>query len=140
MTNVNDLMYFFTSYLGINPAHGCNSGCGYCILEKDNPNPTKIVKSSTAKFTLEMILKSDKVSKINGVYYNWTSEAQEKHQHFGKEKEVGVIAQDVEKVLPEIIQTREDGTKAVKYDRLCALLIESVKELKKEIEELKSGA
>ena len=82
----------------------------------------------------------DKVSKINGVYYNWTSEAQEKHQHFGKEKEVGVIAQDVEKVLPEIIQTREDGTKAVKYDRLCALLIESVKELKKEIEELKSGA
>jgi DNA repair photolyase len=71
MTNVNDLMYFFTSYLGINPAHGCNSGCGYCILEKDNPNPTKIVKSSTAKFTLEMILKSDKVSKINPItFYN----------------------------------------------------------------------
>ena len=82
----------------------------------------------------------DKVSKINGVYYNWTSEAQEKHKHFGKEKEVGVIAQEVEEVLPEIVQTRDDGTKAVKYERLCALLIESVKELKKEIEELKSGA
>jgi len=82
----------------------------------------------------------DKISKINGVYYNWTSEAQEKHKHFGKEKEVGVIAQDVEAVLPEIVQTRDDGTKAVKYERLCALLIESVKELKKEIEELKSGA
>ena len=82
----------------------------------------------------------DKVSKINGVYYNWTFEAQEKHKHFGKEKEVGVIAQDVEEVLPEIVQTRDDGTKAVKYERLCALLIESVKELKKEIEELKSGA
>ena len=82
----------------------------------------------------------DKVSKINGVYYNWTFEAQEKNAHFGKEKEVGVIAQEVEKVLPEIVSTRDDGTKAVKYDRLCALLIESVKELKKEIEELKSGA
>jgi len=82
----------------------------------------------------------DKVSKINGVYYNWTFEAQEKHKHFGKEKEIGVIAQEVEEVLPEIVQTRDDGTKAVKYERLCALLIESVKELKKEIEEIKSGA
>ena len=82
----------------------------------------------------------DKVSKINGVYYNWTSEAQEKNAHFGKEKEVGVIAQDVEEVLPEIVATRDDGTKAVKYERLCALLIESAKELKKEIEELKTGA
>tara|TARA_R100001460_G_scaffold107707_1_gene156881 strand:- start:2625 stop:4706 length:2082 start_codon:yes stop_codon:yes gene_type:complete len=82
----------------------------------------------------------DKVSKINGVYYNWTKEAQEKHSHFGKEKEIGVIAQEVEEVLPEIVATREDGTKAVRYERLCALLIESVKELKKEIEELKTGA
>ena len=82
----------------------------------------------------------DKVSKLNGVYYNWTKEAQEKHSHFGEEKEVGVIAQDVEAVLPEIVATREDGTKAVRYERLCALLIESVKELKKEIEELKTGA
>ena len=77
-------------------------------------------------------------SKINGVYYNWTKEALEKHKHLIDVKEVGVIAQDVEAVLPEIVATREDGTKAVKYERLCALLIESVKELKKEIELLKN--
>ena len=82
----------------------------------------------------------DKVSKLNGVYYNWTKEAQEKHSHFGEEKEVGVIAQDVEAVLPEIVATREDGTKAVRYERLCAVLIESIKEHKKEIEEIKKGA
>jgi hypothetical protein len=82
----------------------------------------------------------DKVSQINGVYYDWTEEALEKNKHLKAEKEVGVIAQDVEKVLPEIVATREDGTKAVKYERLCAILIESVKELKKEIEELKKGA
>ena len=82
----------------------------------------------------------DKVSKLNGVYYNWTKEALEKNKHLEDVKEVGVIAQDVEEVLPEIVATRENGTKAVKYERLCALLIESVKELKKEIEELKSGA
>ncbi len=80
----------------------------------------------------------DKVSQINGVYYDWTEEALEKNKHLKAEKEVGVIAQDVEKVLPEIVATRDDGTKAVKYERLCALLIESVKELKQEIELLKN--
>jgi hypothetical protein len=82
----------------------------------------------------------DKVSKLNGVYYNWTKEALEKNKHLVDEKEVGVIAQDVEAVLPELVATREDGSKAVRYERLCAVLIESVKELKKEIEELKKGA
>jgi hypothetical protein len=82
----------------------------------------------------------DKVSKLNGVYYNWTKEALEKNAHLKDEKEVGVIAQDVEAVLPELVATREDGSKAVRYERLCAVLIESVKELKKEIEELKKGA
>jgi hypothetical protein len=82
----------------------------------------------------------DKVSKLNGVYYNWTKEALEKNTHLKDEKEVGVIAQDVEAVLPELVVTREDGSKAVRYERLCAVLIESVKELKKEIEELKKGA
>jgi hypothetical protein len=82
----------------------------------------------------------DKVSKLNGVYYNWTKEALEKNKHLVDEKEVGVIAQDVEAVLPELVATREDGFKAVRYERLCAVLIESVKELKKEIEELKKGA
>jgi hypothetical protein len=82
----------------------------------------------------------DKVSKLNGVYYNWTKEALEKHKHLVDEKEVGVIAQDVEAVLPELVAIREDGTKAVRYERLCAVLIESIKELKKQIEQLKTGA
>jgi hypothetical protein len=103
----------------------------------------------TAFFTSDRNLKQniinienslDKVSKLNGVYYNWTKEALEKHKHLVDEKEVGVIAQDVEAVLPELVATREDGTKAVRYERLCAVLIESIKELKKEIDTLKTGA
>jgi hypothetical protein len=103
----------------------------------------------TAFFTSDRNLKQnivnienslDKVSKLNGVYYNWTKEALEKHKHLVDEKEVGVIAQDVEAVLPELVATREDGSKAVRYERLCAVLIESIKELKKEIEALKTGA
>ena len=82
----------------------------------------------------------DKVSQLNGVYYNWTQEALEKNKHLDDKKEVGVIAQDVEKVLPEIVATRKDGTKAVKYERLCAVLIEAVKELQEQIKDLKKGS
>jgi hypothetical protein len=79
----------------------------------------------------------DKVFKLNGVYYNWTKEALEKNNNLVDKKEVGVIAQDVETVLPELVATREDGTKAVRYERMCALLIECVKDLKNQIDELK---
>ena len=68
-----------------------------------------------------------------------TQEAKDKHSHLGDEKEVGVIAQQVEKVLPEMVGTRDDGTKAVRYERMCALLIECVKDLQNQVNELKKG-
>jgi hypothetical protein len=52
----------------------------------------------------------------------------------------GVIAQEVEVVLPEAVGESDDGTKTVDYNALIALLVESVKELKAEVEELKGGA
>ena len=79
----------------------------------------------------------DKVAQINGVSYNWTEEAQAKYDHLNGDKEIGVIAQQVEKVLPEMVGTREDGTKAVRYERMCALLIECVKDLQNQVNELK---
>jgi len=86
----------------------------------------------------------EKVSQINGVTFDWTEDYIKQHggedKYFVRKNDVGVIAQEIEKVLPQVVATREDGIKAVKYDRIVALLIESVKELKKEIEELKSGA
>lgn len=74
----------------------------------------------------------DKVSRINGVSFDWNNQQSAFSGH-----DIGVIAQEVEAVLPEIVATREDGSKAVKYDRIVALLIECVKELKCEIEGLK---
>jgi hypothetical protein len=86
----------------------------------------------------------EKVSQINGVTFDWTDDYIKEHggedKYFVRKNDVGVIAQEIEKVLPQVVATRENGIKAVKYDRIVALLIESVKELKKEIEELKSGA
>ena len=52
----------------------------------------------------------------------------------------GVIAQEVEVVLPEAVSEAEDGTKTVDYNAVIALLVESIKELKAEVEELKGNA
>jgi len=60
--------------------------------------------------------------------------------YLNRKKDVGVIAQEVEQVLPEIVGTRPDGTKAIKYDRLTCLLIECVKNLQNQINLLKRRA
>jgi len=68
----------------------------------------------------------DKVMKMRGVNYTWKSD--EKHQ-----KKIGLIAQEVEKVLPELVFTNEaDGYKGINYGEITAVLIEALKELKKE--------
>ena len=50
---------------------------------------------------------------------------------------LGVIAQDVVKVIPEIVKERKDGYLAVKYEQLVPVLIEGMKEQQKQIDELK---
>ena len=77
----------------------------------------------------------DKISNINGYNFIWNDK--QTTYESGK-KDIGVVAQEIEKVLPEIVNTRENGSKAVKYDKIVALLIEGIKELKDEVEELKN--
>jgi hypothetical protein len=76
----------------------------------------------------------DKLSKIGGYTFEWNEIS---HKETGK-KDIGVIAQEVEEILPEIVQTRSNGYKAVDYQKLTALLIESVKEQQFIIDDLKS--
>ncbi len=68
----------------------------------------------------------DKISNISGNTYDWKTENKAEHGYEGND--VGVIAQEIEEVLPQLVQTRENGYKAVKYDKLVALLIEGIKE------------
>ncbi len=70
----------------------------------------------------------DKVLQLNGVSFNWKSTG---------EKSIGLIAQDVEKILPELVSGTE-GSKGIVYGNIVALLIEAVKEQQKQIDELKS--
>jgi len=81
-----------------------------------------------------------KVTEIRGVTFDWNDDymsKQPKDDYFNRKHDVGVIAQEIEKVLPEAVATRDDGIKAVRYEKLVPLLIEAIKELKQEIDELK---
>ena len=78
------------------------------------------------------------LKKLNGVLFDWKKDYIDSRGgedgYFVRKKDVGVIAQEVEKVLPEAVAQRSDGVKAVKYDRLTCLLIEAVKKLNDKIE------
>lgn len=83
----------------------------------------------------------EKVSNLKGVEFEWNTDLQDVHEG----KDTGVIAQEVEQIMPTAVTTRDNGYKAVKYEKLIPLLIEAVKELKEqnvalkaEIEALKS--
>ena len=75
----------------------------------------------------------EKVGQLNGYTFDWIP-MEGIHVHSGKD--IGVIAQEVEKVLPEIVEDRGNGYKAVKYDKLTALLIQAVNEQQETIESL----
>lgn len=74
----------------------------------------------------------DKVLKISGVEFDWKD-----NQNIYKGKDVGVIAQEIKQVLPEVIEEGRLGLK-VKYEKITPLLIEAIKEQQSEIKELKS--
>ena len=71
-----------------------------------------------------------KVISISGNTYDWNNES-------GKEgKDVGVIAQEIEQVLPEAVTTRKNGYLAVDYDKVVPLLVEAIKELSGKVDKL----
>jgi hypothetical protein len=71
----------------------------------------------------------DKVTQLRGVSYNKIGETEEK---------IGVIAQEIEKVLPQVVQEDAEGMKSVAYGNIVGVLIEAIKEQQKQIDELKA--
>ncbi len=80
----------------------------------------------------------EKILMINGYTYNWNQLAAEIKQKDTKVREAGLLAQELEKVLPEVVATNEEGYKGIHYDKVVALLVEGIKDQQRQIEELKS--
>ena len=76
-----------------------------------------------------------KVNKISGNTFDWKEGFDEIHSHKGKD--IGVIAQEIQEILPEIVSERANGYLGVRYEKIVALLIEAIKEQQKQIEEIK---
>ena len=85
----------------------------------------------------------NKVMSLGGYNYDWKDSYVEKRGgidgYFVRKSDVGVLAHEIEKVVPEAHATREDGTGAVRYEKIVPLLIEAIKDLNKEIKELKNS-
>lgn len=77
------------------------------------------------------------VEKLQGVRFEWRTE-EFKDKNFEKGGQVGLIAQDVEPVIPEIVKTDKDGYKAIAYEKLTAILVEAIKEQNQKIKELEA--
>ena len=98
-----------------------------------------IVAFSTSDIRLKDNIKKidkalDKVNSIQGIEFDWV-EKEEVHGNSGHD--IGVIAQEIEKVLPDVVTTRDNGYKAVKYEKIVPLLIEAIKDLSKQVDGLK---
>lgn len=79
----------------------------------------------------------DKVKNLNGVYFKWNKK-DFPFKDFSDNNEIGFIAQEVEKVLPEVVlkDKTPDEYRSVKYDKVVALLVEAIKEQQLQIEAL----
>ena len=101
-----------------------NAGTWSSIRFKENVKP--VVKAL------------DKVMKLRGVNFDW--KAGRVNPFTGNSKGLGLIAEEVGEVLPEIVSYEKDGSgyaASFDYDKLTAVLVEAIKEQQKEIEELK---
>jgi hypothetical protein len=77
-----------------------------------------------------------KVILLNGVNYEWRND-EFPEIHFDSGTQIGLIAQDVEKVFPELVKTDNNGYKAVSYEKFTVILLEAMKEQQKQIESFK---
>jgi hypothetical protein len=95
-------------------------------LNAPNFNSTSDLRIKENVITVDNALA--KVLKLRGVYYNRLGE---------ESQEVGFIAQEIENIIPEVVREDESGMKTVAYGNVVGVLVEAIKELKDEIEELK---
>ncbi len=92
-----------------------------------SPNITALSDRNLKENIFPLNKSLEKVLQLRGVSYDW------KDDKYGAEKEIGVIAQEVEEIYPEFVHTNDEGMKSVNYAQMVAVLIESIKELNAKI-------
>lgn len=84
----------------------------------------------------------DIIGRLRPVSYNFnnnvTTYSNSYNQYTGSNSEIGLLAQELEAVLPNLVFTDDEGRKLVDYTALIPVLIDAVKTLKNEVDELKS--
>jgi hypothetical protein len=122
-----------TGALGVNVAPSATDG----RIDASND----IVAFSSSDLRLKKNIKPienalEKVKSLTGVEFDWKPEL--KHAHGYEGHDTGVIAQEVQEVMPTAIRTNDTGYLSVRYEKMIALLIEGMKEQQLQIDELKS--
>jgi hypothetical protein len=95
---------------------------------------------SDARYKYDIIPLSgslEDVLKMEGVRYQWRR-SEFPDLNFPEGEQIGVIAQEMEKIVPQVVYTGPDGYKSVSYEKLVPVLIEAIKEQQKQIDELKA--
>ena len=123
-----------TSPAGTGVFGNSSSGFGvYCSGSKCGGTKAW-TNTSDARLKTNVVTISDALQKIlslRGVTYNWKVEP-------NAEKEMGFIAQEVDKIAPELVSQDNDGIYTMQASQITALLVEAIKEQQKQIENLKS--
>ncbi|NCI49904.1 hypothetical protein GWC95_08220, partial [Sediminibacterium roseum] len=101
---------------------------------------TGINETSDIRYKKDIHTLTNALSKVNalrGVSYLWKTE-EFPNNGFDSLKQIGFIAQEIEKVLPEVVRTDEKGFKTVEYSKITAVLVEAIKEQTRIIDELRA--
>lgn len=122
---------------------GTNIGVGTAVpgyklhvngqIKSDGINETSDIRLKKDIITIDSALAN--VLKLRGVTFNWKT-AENKDRNFETTPQVGVIAQEVEAIYPQLVKTDNQGYKSVDYSKLTAILIEALKEQEKKIDGL----
>ena len=131
-TIADKLQVFGDIRVGTTGANGCIKGFGGAPIAGSCSSDRRFKKDITP---FDHVL--DRVAALQPVHYLWRA-SEFPDRQFGDRRTYGLIAQDVEQVLPELVATDGDGYKAVDYSELPLLTIQAVKELKAENDALKA--
>lgn len=105
---------------------------GQALARKWNTSSDKRWKKNIQDLTDSL----NKIMKIRGVSYNWNTEKYP-DMGFDEKTQIGFIAQELEKVLPELVTTDSEGYKSVDYQKMTAILAEGMQEQQEQIDTIK---